>query len=257
MYKSIVLTGASSGIGQALATRLARPGVSMLLIARRQPQLAEIAKRSREAGALVEIAAVDVTCRETLASVVIDFDSRNPVDLLIANAGVSAGLCIDRGTEADGVSRRLFETNYMGAVNLIEPILPAMIERGNGRIALMSSMAALRPLPDMPSYSATKAGLRAYGIALRGTLRQHGLGVSVICPGFVTSPMSERHHGAKPFEVSIERAAEIIARDLVRGRAEIQFPRRLALLVWLSNRLPSTLSDWFVQGFKARIDTES
>ncbi len=257
MYRSIVLTGASSGIGQALAQRLAKPGIAMLLIARRAAPLQDVAETARAAGASVETAAIDVIERDALAHVVTDFDAMFPVDLLIANAGISAGLTSNRGPEADGVSRQLIETNYMGALNLIEPLLPAMIDRGAGRIVLMSSMAALRPFPDMPSYSATKAGIRAYGIALRGAMREHGPSVSIICPGFVTSPMSKRHRGMKPFEISAERAASIIVRDLEKGRSEIHFPKLLALLAWISNLLPPGISDWFVQGFKARIDPDA
>ncbi|MBY8975068.1 SDR family NAD(P)-dependent oxidoreductase [Rhodobacteraceae bacterium NNCM2] len=253
MFNSIVLTGASGGIGAALASRMAAPGVSMLLIARREDALREVAALASKNGAKVETAILDVTDAAAMARVLAAYDQSNPIDLVIANAGISAGLEPGRAPEAPGVSRRLVEANYMGVLNTIEPVLPLMLARGRGHLALMSSLAALRPFPDMPSYSATKAAVRAYGTALRGAWRGAGIDVSVICPGFVTSPMSQRHHGLKPFEISAERAAGIVQRGLARRRAEITFPWQLALLIWLSNWLPPRLSDWFVQGFKADI----
>jgi short-subunit dehydrogenase len=151
-------------------------------------------------------------------------------------------------------ARRVLAANLEGTLNTVEPLLPAMIARGHGRIALTSSLAALRPMPDMPAYSASKAAVRAWGDALRGWLRPQGVGVTVICPGFVTSPMSARHRGFKPFEISAERAAEIIARGLGRGAAHITFPWPLALLVWLDARLPAALSDFAGRAFAADIE---
>jgi short-subunit dehydrogenase len=141
-------------------------------------------------------------------------------------------------------------------LNTVEPLLPAFLERGRGRIALMSSMAASRPLADMPSYSASKAAVRAYGEALRGWLGPRGIAVTVICPGFVTSPMSARHRGFKPFEISAERAADIIARGVVRRAAFVTFPWPLALLCWLDRRLPPKLADRLAAGFNAEIDPD-
>ncbi|MGF1658718.1 MAG: SDR family NAD(P)-dependent oxidoreductase [Rubrimonas sp.] len=255
-HRRIALTGASGGIGLALSARLAGPGVSMLLIARDPARLAAAAAAAAGAGAQVETARADVTDRAALADALLRFDAAAPIDLLIANAGVSAGLGPDRAPERPEDSERLWRVNYGGMLNTVEPLLPALRDRPGAQIALMSSIAALRPLPDMPSYSASKAAVRAYGISLRGWLRPRGVAVSVICPGFVTSPMSQRHRGFKPFEISAERAAEIVARGLERRRAFITFPWPLAALAWLDQRLPPALSDWFGKGFAARIEPE-
>ncbi|HEU0221223.1 MAG TPA: SDR family NAD(P)-dependent oxidoreductase [Paracoccaceae bacterium] len=249
----IILTGASSGIGAALARELARPGASLLLIARDPARLAAVAEEVRARGAKAETAALSVTDREGLAELLRESDARVPTDLIIANAGVAGGLSEGRRPEAEGLSHWLVDVNLKGMLNSVEPLLPAMIARGRGRIALVSSIAGIRPVPDLPSYSAAKAGVRAYGIALRGWLRPHGIGVTVICPGFVTSPMSARHLGPKPFEMSAEAAARLIARGIARGGSAITFPWQLALLVWLGNRLPPRLSDWFERRFAARI----
>lgn len=255
-HRRIALTGASGGIGLALAARLAAPGASMLLIARDAGRLARAAEAARAAGADVETALADVTDRAAMTAALTRFDASAPIDLLIANAGVSTGLGPDRAPERPEDAERVWRVNYGGMLNTVEPLLPALRARPGAQIALMSSIAALRPLPDMPSYSASKAAVRAYWIALRGWLRPQGVAVSVICPGFVTSPMSQRHLGFKPFEIGAERAAEIVARGLARRRAFITFPWPLAALAWLDQRLPPAVSDWFGQGFAARIEPD-
>jgi short-subunit dehydrogenase len=194
-----------------------------------------------------------VTDAAGMAAALAARDADHPVDLLIANAGVTSGRLSDRDPEPPGQSRWIVETNLQGMLNTVEPLIPAMLARGAGQIALVGSIAALRPQADEPSYSASKAGVRAYGIALRAWLRPHGVAVTVVTPGFVTSPMSERHHGPKPFEIPADRAARIIARALDRRRAEIAFPWQLALMVRLGNLLPASLSDRMERRLAARI----
>lgn len=255
-WTSGAITGASSGIGAALAAELAAPGRRLLLTGRDAARLEAAAAAARAKGATVETAAVDVTDAGRLAAALRAFDAAAPVDLLIANAGVSSGLGPGRTMEPPERARRVLAVNLEGMLNTVEPLIPAMIARGRGRIALMSSLAALRPLPDMPAYSASKAAVRAYGTSLRGWLGPQGVGVSVICPGFVTSPMSARHRGFKPFEIPADRAAAIIARGLARGRVHVTFPWPLAALTWLDARLPAAVSDWFARGFAAEIEPE-
>lgn len=256
-FGRVVLTGASSGIGRALAERLAGPGVALLLIARDEGRLAETAAAVRARGGAAETAALDVADRDATAAALAAFDAAGPVDLVIANAGVSLGLGPGRTPEDADAARRLWAVNLFGALNTVEPLLPAMIARRRGAVALMSSMAAIRPLPDMPSYSASKAALRALGEAWRSWLAPQGVAVTVICPGFVTSPMSARHRGFKPFEVAPERAAELIARGLARGAPYVTFPWPLALLSWLDRRLPPRLADLAGRGFAATIEPEA
>lgn len=252
-FARIVLTGASGGLGAALALRLAGPGVALLLSGRDAERLSAAAAAARARGATVETAQVCVTDAAAMAAALGAFDAGGPVDLVIANAGVSSGLGPGRAPELPAAARRVVAVNLIGAMNTVEPLLPAMIARGRGRIALVSSMAALRPHPDLPAYSASKAGLRAWGTALRGWLAPQGVGVTVICPGFVTTPMSARHCGWKPFETPADRAAALIARGLARGRPLIAFPWPLALLSWLDMRLPPALSDWAARGFAAEV----
>lgn len=256
IFHRIVLTGASSGIGAALARELAAPGVSMLLIARDAARLRAVAEDAALKGAAAEICALDVTDAAEMKAALLAYDAAGPVDLVIANAGVSAGLGPDRAPEDPAAAERVWRVNYLGARNAVDPLIPAMRARRAGHLALVSSLAALSPLADMPSYSASKAALRAYGVSLRRWLRPEGVHVTVLCPGFVTSPMSARHHGAKPFELPAERAAAIMARGLARRRPLVTFPAGLALLSWLGARCPPLLSDWFTRGFAARIEPD-
>jgi short-subunit dehydrogenase len=255
-WARIALTGASSGIGRALAERLAAPGRTLLLTGRDAARLGEAAAAARARGAAVETAVLDVTDRAAMARALGAFDAAGPVELLIANAGVSAGTRADGAAESPEDARRVIATNLIGAFNTVEPLAGPMAARGRGQIALMSSVAALRPLADMPAYSASKAAVRAWGVSLRGALGPRGVAVTVICPGFVTSPMSARHRGFKPFEISADRAARLIERGLARPAAFVSFPWPLVLLSWLDNRLPPALSDRLARGFAARIEPE-
>lgn len=242
--KTIVLTGASSGIGAALAAELAAPGVRLLLIARSEERLAYVARAVEAKGGEAVAAAVDVADEAAMRAAILAFDAERPVDLLIANAGVSLGRAGD-GPEPEGVARRLVEVNLMGMLHAVEPLLPPMQRRGAGRIALVGSIAGRRASADIPTYSATKAAVRAYGEAIRSWLRPHGVSVTVICPGFVTTPMAERHHGPKLFEISAPKAARIMARAIRSRRGRLTFPWPWAFLLFWEQLLPARISDWF------------
>lgn len=253
----VVLTGATGGLGRAFAEALAAPGRPMLLLARDAARLAALADRLAGLGAEPRIAALDLRDHAALADRLAAFDARAPVELLIANAGVSAGRRPDGSAEGGEAARRVIATNLLGTVNTVEPLLPAMRARRRGRILLVSSLAALRPLPAMPAYGASKAGIRAYGTALRGALAGSGVGVTVACPGFVDTPMSRRHRGPRPFEVPPERAVRRMLAAAARGRALVSFPWPLVALAWLGARLPPGLSDRAVRRFDAVIEPEA
>lgn len=244
MSHRIILTGASSGIGAALALEYARPGASMLLIARNRERLAEIADAARSRGAAVEIAVIDVTDEPAMKAAIEAFDDAAPVDIVIANAGIALGRRRG-GPEAPGVARQQVEVNLMGMLHTVEPMLPRLIERGAGRIAMVGSIAGLRPQADIPTYSATKAAVHGYGEAIRSWLRGHGVSVTVISPGFITSPMSAKHHGPKPFEISAEKAAAIMARAIENRRGRLVLPWPWSILLWFEQFLPARISDWF------------
>ncbi|WP_319774136.1 SDR family NAD(P)-dependent oxidoreductase [Breoghania sp.] len=255
-YRSIVITGASGGIGTELAKAFAAPGVSLALIARDESRLKPLAEVCRSAGASVAIAGIDVRDREALHAFLAAHDDAHPVDLLIANSGVTCGLGPDRSRESDADAEWLADVNYKGVVHTVSALVERMRARRKGRIVMMSSLAGMRGLPDMPSYSATKAAVIAYGESLRGWLRPFKVGVTVICPGFVTSPMSARHMGAKPFEISAAKAARIIKRAAEWGLPFRAFPWPLALGIRLSRLLPPWASDLFYMPMSADIERD-
>ncbi|SHL74139.1 SDR family NAD(P)-dependent oxidoreductase [Roseibium suaedae] len=254
--KTIVLTGASGGIGEALAAEYAAPGIRLALIARDPAKLEALAAVVRSKGGEAETATIDVRDRAALHDYLEDLDRRHPVDLIIANAGVTAGLGPDRSRESDEDADRQLDINYRGAVNAVTGVVEAMRLRGRGQIVLVASLAGMRALPDMPSYSSSKAALIAYGHSLRGWLKPFGVRVTIICPGFVTSPMSARHKGAKPFEMSAEKAARKMRRAIDGRRAFYAFPFLLATGIRLQNLLPPVLGDLFMGGFAAEIEPD-
>ncbi|WP_366554980.1 SDR family NAD(P)-dependent oxidoreductase [Aquibaculum sediminis] len=253
---TLVLTGASGGIGAALALVYAEPGRSMALIGRNAERLAASAAACEARGAQVTTAQIDVTDAEALRTWLRDFDRQSPVEILIANAGISGGRGPDGRLEDQATATRQLRVNLEGAVNTVHALLEPMHRRKRGRIVLMSSLSALRALPDAPAYSASKAGLLAYGDALRGTLRRKGISVTVICPGFVTSPMSARYLGPRPGELPADRAAALMRRGIDRGRAHVVFPAHLGLAMRASHFLPATLSDAIMRRFGFRIAPE-
>jgi short-subunit dehydrogenase len=238
----VVVTGAGRGIGAALAKAHARKGAVLLLIARDPDRLKTVAAECRARGATVETAAIDVTDVETLAAALLAFDARSPVDLLIANAGVSGGLGPDRAAEPLETALRQIRVNLEGAIATVTPLIEPMRARRRGRIVLMSSLAGLKPLGDTPAYSASKAGLLAWGQALGDLLAPSGVGVSVVCPGFVTTDMSARFLGARPLEMTADAAAALIARRVARGHDLIAFPWAMHALIRISNLLPRWVS---------------
>jgi len=252
----VLITGASSGIGAALALAFAEPGRTLGLIARNAERLAECAAACEARGARVLSACLDVTEAAPLQDWMAAFDARHPVEILVANAGISDGRRPDGAFETHEGAIRQLRINLEGAVNSVYGVLEPMRRRGHGRLVMMSSLSALRALPDAPAYSASKAGLLAYGAALRGSLRSEGVAVSVVCPGFVTSPMSQRYLGSKPAEISAERAAALIRRGIDRGKARIIFPRHLALALRLSHSLPIAWSDAIMRRFAFRVAPE-
>lgn len=239
--RSILITGASSGIGAALAQVYAAPGVRLLLGGRDPARLDEVVAACHAAGADAEARTVDVADREAMAAWIEAADDAAPLELVIANAGIS-GSARDGAPEAER-TRAMFAINVDGTLNTLEPVLPRMLGRRQGHVALMSSLASFRGVPSAPAYCASKAAVRIYGEGLRGRLAGHGIAVSVICPGFVRTPMTAANPFPMPLLMSPERAAAIVRRGLERRRARIAFPLRLYLATRGLAAVPPALAD--------------
>jgi len=239
--QSILITGASSGIGEALALAYAAPGVFLALSGRDRGRLDQVAAACRGAGAEVATAAVDVRDKDALVAWMAEQDRTAPLDLVVANAGVSAGT--GSFGETDRQARDILAVNVDGVVNTVLAGAALMRPRRRGQIAIMSSQAAFRGFPGAPAYCASKAAVRVWGEALRGMLRREGLGVTVICPGYVKSRMTARNDFPMPFLMEADKAAGIIKRGLAADKARIIFPRRLFAAVWLLALLPPAWTD--------------
>lgn len=241
--RSIVITGASSGIGRALAIAYAAPGIRLAIAGRDAGRLHDTAAQCQARGAAVMAGQIDIRDRDSMADWIRAVDDAEPVDLAIAGAGVTAGLGIGRLRENPTIVRNVIAINLVGTINTIDPVVERMCMRGRGHIAVMGSIGALRGLPSCPAYSASKAGLHAYAESLRPTLAAQGVAVTIIAPGFVDTALNADIVCPKPLMMSAERAAVIIRRRLERGEKVIAFPRLVALGLQLSRLLPRRWAD--------------
>jgi short-subunit dehydrogenase len=251
--KRILITGASSGIGKALALHYAAPATSLALFGRDGARLEAVGASARAKGAEVQTFVADVRDRESMRAKVEEAQQSAPIDLLIANAGVATGLSPGQIIEHPDAVRATFSINVLGVFNTVEPAIPSMCARGEGKIALVGSMAGVRGLPYSPAYCATKAAVHLYGDSLRGALAPHGVSVSVIVPGFVETPMSARTKSWQPGAISDEAAAKIIARGLERGRAVIAFPLFVYYAMRLFTILPPRVVDAAMRRFHVEV----
>jgi short-subunit dehydrogenase len=236
-----VITGASSGIGWALARELAAQRCRLGLVARRKQQLDQLAGEIRQAGGTAVVAPADVANREqTLAAVQQLRRELGPIDVLIANAGVGAPTLLEPINLSD--VEKMFRVNLLGVVYSIAAVLPEMLERNRGHLAAVSSLGAYKGLPGESAYCASKAAVNTYLEGLRIQLRGRGIAVTTICPGFIKTPMTDVNDFHMPWLMGPEQAARLIVRALRRRRKVYNFPWQTTLLMKLTRWLP----DWLV-----------
>ncbi|MCE9507477.1 MAG: SDR family NAD(P)-dependent oxidoreductase [Alphaproteobacteria bacterium] len=234
--KTILITGASSGIGKALAILYAAPNVTLLLTGRNAERLRETETLCRQKGAAVVTDSTCVTEGAAFAKKILEWDDRHPIDLVIANAGISGGGNLDE----------IMDINLNGTFNTVNPLIPRMTARGCGHIVLMSSMAGFRGLPSAPAYSVSKVAVRAYGDALRPLLKKDGIAVSTIFPGFVKTPLTDVNTFPMPFLMEADEAAKIIKRGIDAKKTSIAFPWQMHVLCWLLGVMPRAIGDWIL-----------
>jgi len=242
MSANILITGASSGLGAALALAYASPGATLFLGGRDEARLGSVAAECRARGAVVVTRQVDVTDQAAMENWVLAADDQAPLTLVIANAGISGGTG-GRPGETAQQARAIFATNLEGVLNCLLPLMPRLQARKSGQIAIMASLAGFRGMPSAPAYAASKAAVKVWGEGLRGWLQADQVGVSVICPGFVETAMTARNRFPMPFLLKPDKAAEIMKRGIDSNRARISFPWPLAAIVWLIALLPPAWVD--------------
>jgi len=245
--RTILITGASGGIGQALARMYATPGTYLILQGRNQARLEALAQVCRQQGASVAIRDLDLSDNAALCQWMFTVCDTTPPDLVFVNAGVNTNMGLQYQGESLAAMNNLIEVNIRAAMTTVHMTLHSMRERGSGQIALISSLAGYYGLPMTPSYSASKAALKAYCEALRAGLASEGIKINVVMPGYVDSDMCDAMPGPKPFRISAKDAAQRIRRGLEKNQARITFPFPLNLGCWLLAVMPPALASWLLK----------
>lgn len=242
-FQSVLITGASSGLGAALAAELAAPGVTLHLSGRDPDRLREIAAACEVRSAVVNPKVLDVRNEAAMHAWV---TGTGRLDLVIANAGVSAGTG-EHEPESPNQTRTIFETNLIGVLNTVLPAMQAMHAQSpganglRGRIAVIASIAAFVPAPGAPAYCASKAAADAWVIGTRPVARMRGIVLTSVCPGYVRTAMTSRNQFPMPGLMDADRAARIVLRGLRRERARIVFPWWMGLGARIGSLLPADL----------------
>lgn len=239
----IIITGASSGLGEALALHYATKENQLVLIARREDRLEAVAQRCRDKGAEVETIVADVNDFSRMKEIGICLCEK-PIDRIIFNAGVSVG-------HSGGITlfedfERLFKTNFLSIHALLEPIIPRLIEQKSGEIICISSLASLFTMPTSIAYSSSKRAVNAYAEGLHYQLKPYGIHVMTILPGFIDSEMTQKNRFKMPFFMSTEQGIKRITHAIERKKIRYAFPFRFYLMIRIVSLLPQSLRDKIV-----------
>src|SRR5581483_5329495 len=228
-----LITGASSGLGAAMARELSRRGYAVVLLARRADLLEALARELPNSQAIP----CDVTDSAAVHRAV---EQAGEIDLAIANAGV--GLT---GWAAKSVqdAELMMRVNYFGMLYLFDAVMPQMMERRSGRFGGIASLAGLRGLPTATGYSASTAAMQAYLEGARIELKRFGIKITTVNPGFIETAMTEKNKFKMPFLMTADRAAKIIVSGIERGASVIEFPRAMSMLTRLARHMPNALYD--------------
>lgn len=241
--KNILITGASSGLGAEFAKQYAATKARLFLTGRDAERLATVASCCRSLGAEVHESVVDVADRQEMALLVHSIDSRFDLDLVIANAGIGLNWDTPQNITNDHI---IFDVNLGGVLNTIIPALPKMMHKKSGQIVIISSLAGIIPLSTAPAYSASKAAVRFYGEALRSKVAAYGIKISVVCPGFIKSRMTDANHFPMPFLMETDKAVSYMIQKIERGSERITFPWQMALPLHILGLFPSCIRSFIL-----------
>jgi short-subunit dehydrogenase len=245
-----LITGASSGIGAALAWRFARHGEHVVLTARRRPLLEQLAAEIAAAGGSAEALPCDVTDASAVRAAIDSVLQRHGrIDRLILNAGGGGRTPPEQLTAAE--MRAAFDLNVMGVAYAVEAALPALLRQGSGQIVAIGSIAGFRGLPHAASYGAAKAALMNYTESLRLDLAPKGIAVTLAAPGFIVS-RDTRKKRSKPLSIALDPAADILFAAILAKKPYVTFPWRLAWLARLMRLLPAGLYDPLIRRLDRR-----
>ena len=241
--KTVMITGASSGIGKGLALELSTRGAKLGLVARRQNLLDEIVDAIRLRGAKAFAVAADVRDADAMKAAADRIRAElGPIDVLIANAGIGTTSHISQ-LDPHHVAN-VISINVLGAANSVAAVVPQMVERGQGQLVAISSLAAYRGLPKSAAYCASKAAMSAYFESVRIDLRGTGVGVTIIHPGFIKTPLTAGRDAKMPYLMELDEAIPKIVSAIEKGKKSIAFPWQLASVVRAGMFMPAFMYDW-------------
>jgi short-subunit dehydrogenase len=240
--KRVIITGASSGIGAEMAREFARRDYEVVLLARRADLLDQLAKELPHATAI----ACDVTDSAAVHAAVA---RSGPFDVAIANAGVGVTAWAAKSIAETELMMRV---NYFGMLYLFDAVIPSMMERRSGHFAGIASIAGLRGLPTSAGYSASKAAMQAFLEAARVELRQFGIRVTTVNPGYIVTAMTEKNLFKMPFLMKADRAARIIVNGIERGARIVEFPFPMSMAMRFARVVPAWMFDRVIGGYARR-----
>ncbi len=241
--KVVFLTGASSGIGAALATAMAEQGAILGLLARRAELVEKLADECDARGGKARFFQADVVDAHAVSDAAAKFrDEFGRIDILIANAGIGGNNAETRELQADAV-KRVIDVNLIGAVNSVSAVLPDMLTSGSGQLVAISSLAGFRGLPKSAAYSASKAGMTAFFESVRIDVQRKGISVSIIQPGFIKTPLTAGRGSKMPFIMELNEAVPLLLNAIERKKKFCAFPWQLATIARVGKILPAWLYD--------------
>ncbi|HVF47667.1 MAG TPA: SDR family NAD(P)-dependent oxidoreductase [Pyrinomonadaceae bacterium] len=241
--KTVFLTGASSGIGEALSLALANRGATLALLARREELLVVLADKCESTGATARIFPCDVIDATAVHAAAARFRAEfGHIDIMVANAGVGGNDDPTQSYEPAAV-QRVVHINLLGAVNAVHAVVPDMIERRSGQLVAISSLAGFRGLPKSAAYSASKAGMTAFFESVRLDVARHNIDVTIIQPGFIRTPLTEKRTNKMPFLMELDDAIPHFVRAIEKKKKFAAFPWQLATIVRAGKLMPSWLYD--------------
>jgi len=236
-----MITGASSGLGRGMALEIAARGGNLGLLARREDLLKEIVEQTR--GVKAVFATADVRDAKAVREAADRFrEELGPIDILIANAGIGTADHVVNLTPEHAAN--VIGINVLGAVNSVAAVLPEMVERKQGRLVAISSLAAYRGLAKSAAYCASKAALSAYFESLRIDLRHTGVGVTTIHPGFIKTDLTAGRHSKMPYLMDLEHGVRKIVNAIEKEKKTYAFPWQLATIVRAGMVMPVAMYDW-------------
>jgi short-subunit dehydrogenase len=244
-YQNALVTGASAGLGRGLSLALAARGAHVVVAARRRAELDAVVETITARGGSAEALVLDCGDADAVHAEVSALDARLPLDLVVANAGLG-GATPGRDLRWSD-TRDILQLNVLGTAATLSAAVPGMVARRRGHLAAVASLAGLRGLPGSAAYSASKAAIRTFAESLRIDLRDVGITVTAVSPGYVRTAMTASHQGPMPFLMDLDPAVRIILRSLEERRDTCEFPWSMAALARLGALLPASMFEWLAR----------